>query len=114
MANLDQIADYLCPVSVPVTLTASTGTVNSVSAYKFGAFTILMYSVGKNTTTAVGGNVFAGTLSIKPLYRTAVAQYNQTNLCLTQVLDDGSFNCRALIGTWPASEVSGTIIMYTG
>lgn len=114
MANLDQIADYLCPVEVPVTLTAATGTVNSVNAYKFGVFTVITYSVIRGTTTAAGSNIFSGTLSIHPSYRTATTQYNQSVICITQIMTDGTFNCRALVGTWPNSEVSGTIIMYTG
>ena len=113
-ASNDEIMDYLCPGSVPVTLTASTGTVNSVSAYKFGVFTIITFSVGKNTTTAAGSNIFSGTLSIRPSYRTSTTQFNGSNLCVVQIMDDGAFSCRALIGTWPASAVEGTLILYTG
>lgn len=112
--SLNDISSWLCPVSVPVTLTPATGTVNSVSAYQFGVFTIITFSVGKNTTTAAGSNIFSGALSINPLYRTSTAQYNGSNLCVIQVMDDGTFNCRALIGTWPASAVEGTLILYTG
>lgn len=115
MANLDQIADYLCPVSVPVTLTAATGVVNSVSAYKFGVFTIVIYSVRNTAATNAGSNIFSGTLSINPAFRTATVQYNGSVCSVTQVLTDGVLNCRALIGSWAANAaVEGTIILYTG
>lgn len=115
MASLDQIMDYLCPVEVPVTLTAATGVVNSVSAQKFGVFTIIAYSVKNTAATSVGSNIFSGTLSIEPTFRTATAQYNGSTCCVTQISTNGTFNSRALIGSWAANAaVEGTIILYTG